>query len=213
MEHRQKLEVNKYKVKNYFKNLFGSRMSRYPYINEKIQLHQNTSNKNMLKMYEKLFSLFDPNINLDQFKDILTNNLILLRSFGFQKIYSLKLCIGSKYLKTEGNDEEIINITPKNIANSMIEDIFYYSKMNLDKKKEFIKQKIKCSIVSEYKANGNIYDPSSYRYYFCCDNIAKILDKLWCIELLQNCKNNLPDNEIFKYNYLCFFIIILFKTR
>lgn len=189
---------NKYKIFYYLKRLWYKKMDSMPYIknNSNIIQHKVTNN-NLLNEYNKLLILLAPQIELEEFTKNMKDNLNLLRMFGFNKMYSLQLHSRSKYVKTEGIDNENINIIVKNITDDDIINVYNYIHYTNVQKKNYIKKKSICNVVSQYKF-GDTDEPDNFRYCTNHDNVIKIIDRLWCLSVLVKCGDNLPDRTIFK---------------
>lgn len=189
---------NKYKTFYYLKRIWSKKMDSSPYIkNDPNIIQHKVTNNNLLNDYKKLLKLLEPKIQLEEFKKIMKDNLNLLRVFGFNKVYSLQLHERSKCLKSEGIDDENVNIIVKNITDTDIINVYDYINYTNIQKKNYIRKKTICKIIPQYKL-GDTDDPNNFRYYTNHDNVIKIIDRLWCLSLLDKCGENLPDKSIFK---------------
>jgi hypothetical protein len=193
-----KTTASDYKIFYYLSNLWLGHNKLYVPIKDNINIIQNkVLSNNLLNDYIKLLPLLKHDIVLDKFYKIMKENLELLRIFGLTKNYCYHLNEESTKLKFEGTDNENINIVIKNITDKDITDVFNYRKLTNIEKKYNIKQFSNCNVVPKYKS-GDIDEPKNFRYVMVHHNVIKIIDRLWCIELLHKCGNNLPDNNIFK---------------
>ncbi len=198
-----KLDTNKYKTYYYLKNLWSTSNNINFHLNSNTNIKQNViKNNNLLEEYKDIINLIYGNLDFENFKILMKNNLELLRKFGYSKDISCYFNENSEQLKLEGSDEENINIIIKNISDKDIEIIYKYMKLSIISKKNIIKNYLKCNIIPHYKLDGEINNPENFRYTIVFHNIIKIIDRLWCIELINECKNNLPDKEIFKSNLI-----------
>ncbi len=189
---------NKYKIYYYLKRLWSKKIDSIPYIKDNINIIQNkVTNNNILNDYKNLFPLLEPKIQLEEFKKIMKDNLNLFRLFGFNKIYSLQLHERSKCLKSEGLDNDNVNIIVKNITDADIINIYNYMNYTDIQKKKYIRKKTICNIIPQYKS-GETNEPNNFRYFTIHDNVIKIIDRLWSISVLKKCGDNLPDPNIFK---------------
>jgi len=55
----------------------------------------------------------------------------------------------------------------------------------------------RCNVFPKYKT-GDMMKPENFRYLVNHHNSIKILDRLWCIDVVTQCKDNLPDPNIYK---------------
>jgi hypothetical protein len=55
----------------------------------------------------------------------------------------------------------------------------------------------RCTIFPKYK-HGDQTKPESFRYLVNHHNTIKILDRLWCVDVINNIKDNMPNPDIFK---------------
>jgi hypothetical protein len=190
--------TNIYKMYYYLIRLYNNKVHLYPHIKNNINIVQNkVENNNILNEYGKLLPLLNPNIKFEKFKKIIKDNLYLLRSFGYQKTCILYLHVNSKYIKSEGSDEENMNIIIKNITDEDINNVYNYINYTHIQQTNYIKKNSVCKIIPQYKS-GAISEPANFRYFSNHDNVIKIIDRLWCIKVLHLCGDNLPDTNIFK---------------
>jgi hypothetical protein len=160
--------------------------------------------------------IFNDLLNLNEtneadFKDRIKKNLKALRDIGFRQYYHLKLEEKILRLKTEGSDEENVNIITKNITDKNIDDVYKYKIANTLKRKDLMKNISICRIFAKYKS-GDASQPNNFRYFVNHHNVIKIIDRLWCIELINKCGKNLPDPKIFKSNLIKQFSPSVIKT-
>lgn len=83
----------------------------------------------------------------------------------------------------------------KSISDEIINIIYDYKYS--DKSKIDILNKInKGTIFSKYKS-GCTNNPENFRYLVDHHESIKVLDRLWCVKLLEKCEKNLPDKNIY----------------
>jgi len=110
--------------------------------------------------------------------EYIKQNKEILSTFGYQ-YYTL------------GNEEKGIN--DENINEDDIKDIIQY-------KNNIITHKIAYTVVYPKHKSGNYKDPENFRYLVNHSTGIKILDRIWCIELLNNYKYEMIDHDVFKTN-------------
>lgn len=193
-------DINKFKIYYYLKNKWKCKDNYNFYlknINNKY-LSENIDNKEIIieiEKYSSLFSLFSINDYKD-FKKNFNTNIKILKNFNHEKIHLVKFNQDLSFLRYEGDDNLNINPNINNIRENDIYDIYTWFNGSILEKQAFIKKYSKCNVVPIYK-NEEKFDPKNYVYYINHHNNIKIIDKLWCLELLNICKNNLPNKKIF----------------
>jgi len=193
-----KPQTNDYKIYYYLSNLWLSKDKLGILIEDNINIDQiKLEHNNLLNDYIKLLPLLEQNIELTQFIKIIKENIKLFRLFGYQKNYSLNLNEHSVNLKSEGCDNDNINIVINNITDKDIIDVYNYIKLTNIQKKSNIKNFSNCKVIPQYKY-GNITEANNFRYVINHHNVIKIIDRLWSINVLYKCGNNLLDDKIFK---------------
>jgi hypothetical protein len=138
--------------------------------------------------------LFKPNKN--QFVENIKQHFQQIRSIGFT-VYNNMLLEKEVELQETNNKE--LNQTF---------DYIYNNNLTRERLMRYI---CKCTIFPKYKS-GDVTNPANFRYLVNHHNTIKILDRLWCIELINKCGINLPDNNIFKSNLLKSFNSCIINT-
>jgi hypothetical protein len=69
----------------------------------------------------------------------------------------------------------------------------------------------KCTIFPKHKS-GDVMKPENFRYLVNHHNAIKILDRLWCNEVLIKCGKNIPDTNIYKATLIRNFSPNVIKT-
>jgi hypothetical protein len=116
------------------------------------------------------------------------DNLKALREVGFRVYQNVEL-------------EKEVNLVPKTVTNSEIEKVYDFKKTSGLTRKQLMTNIAKCTIFSKYKS-GDTDKPENFRYLVNHHNAIKIIDRMWCLELVEKCGENLPDKEIYKANLL-----------
>lgn len=194
-----KLETNKFKIYYYLSNLWSKKYNLHPLLNDLKIIQNEILDNDILEEFIKILPLIDENISLLNFKEILRKELIIFKNFGYEKHHICYFDDNNSKLKEEGPDSENCNISLNNVNDIDIENIYDFKK-TLDIKK--IKQYLDCKIIPLYKFHGEINNPDNFRYLTNHHNVIKIIDRLWCLELINKCKNKLPDKNIFISNLI-----------
>jgi len=194
-----KLETNKIRIYYYLSNLWSKKNKLSPVINNFKIIQNEILDNDILDEFIKILPLIDENISLLNFIKILRKELIILKKFGFEKHHICYFDDKNSRLKEEGSDNENCNITLNDINDIDIQNIYDFKK-TFDLKK--ISQYLECQIIPLYKFNGNTDNPDNFRYLTNHHNVIKIIDRLWCLELIYKCKNKLPDKNIFISNLI-----------
>ena len=113
-------------------------------------------------------------------------NLKALRDIGFRVYHNIEL-------------EKEVNLVPKTVTNNQIQKVYDYKVGTQLTRNSLMKDISRCTIFSKYKA-GDKKNPDSFRYLVNHHNTIKILDRLWCSEVINSCGTNLPNRMIFKSN-------------
>ena len=134
---------------------------------------------------EKEKDLLDMNVDLadkDKFRTTIQDNLKNLRNLGF-RAYRITL-------------EDVVNLKVDSVSNNDINKVHDFKVANELKRKDLMGDISACTIFEKYKS-GDVDDPSNYRYLVNHHNTIKILDRLWCLDIVKNLGENLPDSNIF----------------
>jgi len=118
-----------------------------------------------------------------KFVSNIKNNLSNLRKLGFHVYHEIKL-------EREMLITESVYLNEINYVYSFI----YGNQIN---KKYIMKKICYCTIFPKYKS-GDGTSPTHFRYLVNHHNSIKILDRIWCNEVMMKCKDNLPDYDIYK---------------
>jgi hypothetical protein len=119
-----------------------------------------------------------------KFKKQVKENLLKLREVGFRVYHNIGL-------------EEEVNLVPNTVTNHDINKVYTFKTSEKLYRKNIMKDISKCTIFPKHK-HGDVTKPENFRYLVNHHNTIKILDRLWCMELIQKIKDNIPDPEIFK---------------
>lgn len=134
------------------------------------------------------------------FRDLIKGKLSKLREIGLIVYNNIKI-------------EEEVNLKPNEVTSDDIDKVFVFNNKNTDtltinKLMKFISR---CVIFTKYK-KGDTSDPNNFRYLINHHNTIKILDRLWCIDLIKKIKNNIPDQLIYKASLINQFNDTIYKT-
>ena len=151
--------------------------------------------------YDELPDLLTPNnecdelVNIDidnttknEFKKQVKDNLKKLRDIGFRVYHNIGL-------------EKEVNLNTQTVTNNDIHQVYNYKTGSMLTRKGLMTDIARTTIFPKYKS-GDDTKPENFRYLVNHHNTIKILDRLWCSDLVLKCKNNLPDINIFKSNLL-----------
>jgi hypothetical protein len=119
-----------------------------------------------------------------EFKKDVKANLKAIREIGFRVYHNIGL-------------EKEVNLQTDTVTNQDLEKVYYYKIGSELTRKSLMTDISKSTIFPKYKS-GEKDKPENYRYLVNHHNSVKILDRLWCLDLLLKIKNNLPDGEIYK---------------
>ena len=148
---------------------------------------QITTQQTISEISESLSKLATEEKELNDFNNSVSNNLNELKNFGF-KVY------GDKKL------EKKINLHPNTVTENEITQVYQIkTEKNIIPRKQLFKNISYCSIFPKYKS-GDGTKPEHYRYLVNHSNPIKIHDRLWSVEVITLCGNNLPDKNIYKVN-------------
>jgi hypothetical protein len=133
-----------------------------------------------------------------KFKKYIKENLAKLREVGFRVYHNVSL-------------EKEVNLVPKTVTTSDINNVCKFKHNNKIYRKNLIKDISRCIIFPKYK-NGDVTKPESFRYLINHHNTIKILDRLWCIELINKIGDNIPNKQIYKASLINRFNESISKT-
>lgn len=148
---------------------------------------QITTQQTISEISESLSKLATEEKNLEEFKNSVSTNLNEIKNIGF-KVY------GNKKLEKE------VNLHPNTITENEITQVYQIkTENNIIPRKQLFKNISYCSIFPKYKS-GDGTKPEHFRYLVNHSNPIKINDRLWSVEVVTLCGNNLPDKNIYKVN-------------
>ncbi len=124
--------------------------------------------------------------NKTKFKKQVKENLAKLREIGFRVYYNISL-------------EKEVNLIPNTVTDQDINKVYAFKTRDKIYKTDLMKDISRCTIFPKYKY-GDVSKPENFRYLINHHNTIKILDRLWCIELITKIKDNIPDQQIYKAN-------------
>ena len=113
------------------------------------------------------------------------NNLYNLRKLGLHVYHNMTL-----------ENEMLIN---EEVFNTEINYAYNYIYGNQFNRIDIMKKICYCTIFPKYKS-GDGSRPEHFRYLINHHTTIKILDRLWCYEVIKKCGTNLPDYDIYKVN-------------
>lgn len=134
------------------------------------------------------------NINIDfsnqsNFKKSIRENLDKMREIGF-RVYNNMLSL-----------EKEVNLNTVTVTDQDLDQVYQFRTSNYFTRRSLMTNICKCRIFPKYKY-GNTSKPESFRYLVNHHNTVKILDRIWCIDVIKSCGQNLPDTNIFKANLI-----------
>jgi hypothetical protein len=193
--------ANDESVINYLTNLWTGSNISIPKIETPIQTElSNSININLINNdgninVEIITNQNDDNTNLEldttdktTFKKQVKDNLAKIREIGFRVYHNISL-------------EKEVNLNIQTVNNNEIEQVYDYKKGTMFMRKSLMTNIAKCTIFPKYKS-GDKTKPENFRYLVNHHNTIKILDRIWCMEVIKKCGNNLPDHNIFKSNLI-----------
>ena len=139
-----------------------------------------------MKIIVYITSLFSNLItSKNKFVSNIRTNLLSLRKLGFHVYNEIKL-----------EKEMLIS---DNVLDNEINYVYNYIYGNQFNKKDIMKKICYCTVFPKYKS-GDGTSPTHFRYLVNHHNSIKILDRIWCQEVIKKCGNNLPNYDIYKVN-------------
>ena len=153
-----------------------------------------------------VFPLISKNSFINKFKENIED--IYKKTLDANQVIFKKLEDGKKKTKTFSQDD-FDNI----FTDLEIELIYNYIHSSLLKKKYILNNICFATITPIFKFTKNdLQDPTSFRYFINYNKIVRVIDKLWCIDILSKCKDNIPSRKIFKSNLLYYNFTKIVKT-
>ena len=122
-------------------------------------------------------------ISKEIFRKQIIENLKNIREIGF-RVYHTQI-------------EKEVNLNINTVSKRDINKVYKYKYGNKLTKKNLMKNISKCYVFPKYKS-GDTTKPENFRYLVNHHNTIKILDRLWCEDIVNNCGDNLPDPNIIK---------------
>jgi len=119
-----------------------------------------------------------------KFRKQVKGNLSKIREIGFRVYHDIEL-------------EKEVNLVTSTVTNGDIDKVFDFKFGRPFSRKSLMGDISRCIIFAKHKS-GDKTKPENFRYLVNHHNTVKILDRIWCSELILKCGNNLPDKNIFK---------------
>ena len=119
-----------------------------------------------------------------KFRKQIKENLSKIREIGFRVYHDIGL-------------EKEVNLITANVTNNDINKVFDFRVGTHFTRKSLMGDISRCVVFPKYKS-GDVTKPENFRYLVNHHNSVKILDRIWCSELIIKCGSNLPDNSIYK---------------
>jgi hypothetical protein len=124
--------------------------------------------------------------NENNFKKNIRDNLNKIREIGFRAYKNIGL-------------EKEVNLIIKSVTDNEINQVYNFKVADDFNRRNIMKDISRCTIFPKYKS-GDVTKPENFRYLVNHHNVIKIIDRLWCVEVINNCGSNLPDKNIYKAN-------------
>mgnify|MGYP000303315703 CR=1 FL=1 len=121
------------------------------------------------------------------FKKNVRENLNKIREIGFRAYKNIGL-------------EKEVNLIVKSVTDNEINQVYNFKVSDDFNRRNIMKDISRCTIFPKYKS-GDVTKPENFRYLVNHHNTIKILDRMWCSEVVTKCGNNLPSRMIFKSNF------------
>lgn len=119
-----------------------------------------------------------------KFRKQVKENLNKIREIGFRVYHDIGL-------------EKEVNIVPSSVTNGDINKVFDFKVGTPFSRKSLMGDIARCVVFAKHKS-GDTTKPENFRYLVNHHNTVKILDRIWCSELIGKCGVNLPDKDIYK---------------
>ena len=113
------------------------------------------------------------------------------------KLHALR-DVGFRVYQNIGLEKEV-NLEPKTVTQNDINKVYDYKVGSNLSRKQLMTNISKCTVFPKHKSGPNT-DPSNFRYLVNHHNTIKILDRLWVLDVIEKCGNNIPDQNIYKAN-------------
>ena len=120
------------------------------------------------------------------FKKQVKENLKKIREIGFRVYQNVGL-------------EKEVNLVVKSVSNEDINKVYNFKVSGYLTRKNLMSDIARCVVFPKYKS-GDATKPENFRYLVNHHNVVKILDRLWCVDVINSCGTNLPDKNIYKAN-------------
>ena len=121
-----------------------------------------------------------------KFKKQVKENLKKLREVGLRVYHNIGL-------------EKEVNLIPNAVTDNDIAKVFNFKTGTNLTRKSLMSDISRCIVFPKYKS-GDVTKPENFRYLINHHNSIKIIDRLWCVDLIRYCGTHLPDKSIFKAN-------------
>ncbi len=119
-----------------------------------------------------------------KFRKQVKDNLNKIREIGFRVYHDIGL-------------EKEVNLVTSSVTNGDIDKVHDFKFGSPFSRKSLMGDISRCIIFAKHKS-GDKTKPENFRYLVNHHNTVKILDRIWCSELILKCGNNLPDKNIYK---------------
>lgn len=119
-----------------------------------------------------------------KFRKQVKENLSKIREIGFRVYHNVGL-------------EKEVNLVTSSVTNTDINKVFDFKTGTPFTRKSLMGDVSRCVIFPKHKS-GDPTKPENFRYLVNHHNTVKILDRIWCSELITKCGTNLPDRSIYK---------------
>jgi hypothetical protein len=187
-----KIEANDDIVIQYLEALWRSSKSNNFYSNERkkrrFDSDDNISNKKSKIIHDYIGNIVDDilndvinNITKKSKSQLVKHNLSELQKLGFEVYNNIQL-------------EKEVDIHSDSDVD--VDNINKFMKGDILTRKDIMKNISKSDIFPKYKS-GNVTLPSNFRYLVNHHNTIKILDRIWCYDVITNMKENIPNKNIF----------------
>ena len=124
--------------------------------------------------------------NKNNFKKNVKDNLDKIREIGFRAYKNIGL-------------EKEVNLIVNSVSDNDINQVYNFKVSNEFTRKNIMKDISRCTVFPKYKS-GDVTKPENFRYLVNHHNVIKIIDRIWCVDVINSCGTNLPDKNIYKAN-------------
>ena len=149
--------------------------------NEEVQVKLTVESKELPKEVPKEVP---KELQREQFTKQVKENLKALRDIGFRVYHNVSL-------------EKEVNLNPGDVNNNDLNAVYNFKVASQLTRNMLMKDISRCNVFPKHKS-GDVTKPENFRYLVNHHNAIKILDRLWCIDVMTKCGNNLPDTNIYK---------------